>query len=413
MDILKAHASGSLHAYLNNKEFDDGVKLTLKYALHPHITFGVTTPELTDESSPLGQTDFHLLDRLAARELTGLAAIAAVYEKAKNNKLFSAVVNKALRIGLGPATVNKYYPGLIPSFSQEKAKPYKAGMDLRGYSMEVKLDGARITTIVSGSEVTFLTSGGLPIELPHIKKTLLYIKDGMYDGELIFDKGSVIDRPKINGMITSLVASNKKGLPAYLPEPDRISLVLFDYLTPKEMSAQRSQASLMSRRLALKEYLGAIGIREEFTPGEIPSGNVCLYHELGTVYSESDIDSAFYALTDKGFEGLVMKPMSSIYTFKRACWIKRKNVKDADLLCVGVEEGEGLREGMIGALICEGTVEGVKVKVKVAGLSEADWTKPAEYYIGEIIEILYESVSVNNSLTLPRFSRVRHDKRKA
>ena len=96
--------------------------------------------------------------------------------------------------------------------------------------------------------------------------------------------------------------------------------------------------------------------------------------------------------------------------------MKIKETKTADLTCHNWEPGTGKLEGLIGALVCTGEVDGKEVVVKVAGLTVVRASAPFETtYAGRTIEVKYNAVIQDSktkkySLFLPRFSCVRFDK---
>jgi len=87
-----------------------------------------------------------------------------------------------------------------------------------------------------------------------------------------------------------------------------------------------------------------------------------------------ELNNLFTNTINQGQEGLMLKKWDSLYSFKRSnAWLKLKPVLDADLTCVDIIEGEGKYKGMVGALACEGFVDGTFVKVKVgSGLTDMD-----------------------------------------
>lgn len=113
-------------------------------------------------------------------------------------------------------------------------------------------------------------------------------------------------------------------------------------------------------------------------------------------------------LVNDGWEGLMCVEPDSLYTpGKRGNHIvKLKYRKTADLLCIGVEPGEGKYKGMIGALTLKDS-EGRVVSVG-SGLSDNDRLVNPQSYVGRIIEIEYEQIL--DTYIQPTFVCVRYDK---
>jgi len=135
------------------------------------------------------------------------------------------------------------------------------------------------------------------------------------------------------------------------------------------------------------------------------------------VHNVESVTALYDAALVMGYEGLVLKYPEHLYTFKRSKdWIKLKEVKDADLLVTGIQEGTGKYKGMIGALECSGHVEGKEVIVNVGtGLSDLERGMDDIEFLNEIVEIQYnavikDSVTGQWSLFLPRYITVRTDK---
>lgn len=85
------------------------------------------------------------------------------------------------------------------------------------------------------------------------------------------------------------------------------------------------------------------------------------------IISSAEADNHFHSYTALGYEGVMLRP-NGPYEFgehlsprthgmtefrSKNLW-KRKQWQDGEFLCIGVEEGQGKREGMAGALLLEG-----------------------------------------------------------
>lgn len=111
-----------------------------------------------------------------------------------------------------------------------------------------------------------------------------------------------------------------------------------------------------------------------------------------------------------GFEGLFIKTLGHLYLEGKRVnnAIKLKYRPTADLLCIGINEGEGKYEGMIGSLIL---MDSKNRLVNVgAGLDDFDRAKSETYFIGKVIEIEYEQIQ--DTYIQPTFKTIRLDKPK-
>ena len=121
---------------------------------------------------------------------------------------------------------------------------------------------------------------------------------------------------------------------------------------------------------------------------------------------------------DRGFEGIMVKPIAGVYECKRSSlWLKVKPFIEVSLTVKAVEEGTGRNVGKLGALIVEGTDGGKFIKTNVgSGLSDKDrqefWTDKNKL-IGQVVEVRADAITQNQdsqdeySLRFPRFLRFR------
>ena len=121
---------------------------------------------------------------------------------------------------------------------------------------------------------------------------------------------------------------------------------------------------------------------------------------------------------DKGFEGIMVKPVNGIYECKRSTlWLKVKPFIEVSLTVKATEEGTGRNVGKLGALIVEGKDSGKFIKTNVgSGLSDTDretFWKAKDKLIGQVVEVRADAITQNQnakdewSLRFPRFLRFR------
>jgi DNA ligase-1 len=119
---------------------------------------------------------------------------------------------------------------------------------------------------------------------------------------------------------------------------------------------------------------------------------------------------------EKGYEGLMVKPIESLYECKRsASWLKIKPIIEVTLMVEAIEEGQGKFIGTTGALVCEGVDDGVNIKVNVGSgltdeLRDAIWNNQ-EDVLHQLVEIRADAITQNEdgnySLRFPRFKTFR------
>lgn len=268
---------------------------------------------------------------------------------------------------------------------------------------QLKFDGVRLITKIRDDIPTFYTYNGSEVPLPKLKRQLFDARLGniMLDGEIITGGGRAGTRPKVAGMINSALHGNPIN-------EDILNLALFDSMHIKDFEDKCCADDYMHRYRKAHEY--AIQANKAGTYGIPLARNM----QVGSPKEVEELSEQLFA---DGFEGLILKPQYHRYVFNRSNkWVKIKEVKTVDLVCTAVTPGTGKYEGMIGALVCYGEVEGKIVNVKVgSGLNDNDRARSPEHYQHKIIEVKYNSIIQDNrtgewSLFLPRFVAIRFDK---
>lgn len=371
------------------------------YACSKQTTFGLKFAQMDIETlqEPTAD-DFVLLDSLASRALTGSEAREAVQKHCRTNGgLVKLICNKSLRCGVTTTTVNKVWPNAISVHKVQLAKEQPiAKVPLPCYA-ELKYDGVRITIVKEGRSVKFLTRNGNQVNLPHLTKVCLRSRrDWVLDTEVTYSSGKSADRTGISGEINSAM---KGGL----VQESAFVFNVFDWLPLAEFNQQICTKPYLDRRVYAMSALTDLQ-SEQF---KIATATECHTHAA--------INELFTAYLANGYEGLILKQPRAMYEYKRsATWTKLKEVLDADLTCVAIEEGKGKYLNMIGALVCKGEVAGKAITVRVgSGLTDADRCSPNDSYVGHTIEVKYNAVVQDKTtelwaLFLPRFVRVRFDK---
>jgi DNA ligase-1 len=262
---------------------------------------------------------------------------------------------------------------------------------------QLKFDGVRLITCIEDDMPTFYTYNGSTVELPALREQILQAQLGnmMLDGEIVFRAGSVNTRTTVSGMINSAIHGNRIN-------ERSLSYTIFDGMPLEMFKARKCDAGYKER------YSWTITAANQ--------AHLVIARNM-TVHSPDHVEELSAQLYADGFEGLILKPFDHKYYFSRnKNWVKIKETKSADLLCIDTTPGTGKYEGMIGALVCRGLVENKIVTVKVgSGFNDAQRDQAPSIYIDKIIEVKYNSVIQDSrtgewSLFLPRFVAVRFDK---
>lgn len=248
-------------------------------------------------------------------------------------------------------------------------------------AVERKIDGVRCVAVIRGGDVQLLTRNGNAISAPAVSAELAAFGDCVIDGEL-FAGGFA-------GTLSAVAGGDQSGL----------LLFAFDWLPLAAWDDGACSLTYADRVAVLRSVVTADAQRLRLVPYTV-------------AHTAVDVDAAYAAEVAAGQEGVVVKPLSSMYAFGRdASWLKRKPLCEADLVITGVCAGTGRNANTLGALLCE--FEGLPVRVG-SGLDDATrkriWRNPARY-IGAVVQVSYMERTASGSLRQPVFMRLRPDKR--
>ena len=255
----------------------------------------------------------------------------------------------------------------------------------------IKYDG-RHTTIVKHPDQTvqYFTSGGKMFEL--LDDQVFGFEDtpvGVYFAEMMGKgiEGRLGERVH-SGIQTTMFTNTGKGLFNRHNPTWRI----FDYVTIADYDCGVCELTYISRWSYLKD--------------KIPTSFLAYDMECLT---KAHWDMFHTKAVADGWEGTVCIDHQQHWIASKSrphTQIKRKDRKDADLLCIGVKEGTGKYECMIGSLELRDS-KGRVVDVG-SGLTDAERSAVPSTYVGKVIEIVYEQMM--DTYIQPIFVRVRDDK---
>ena len=346
---------------------------------------------------------FYTADRCAFRKITGNEAINemhTIFEKAtaEEEKWMRKILQKKLSIGVATKSVNKIWPGLVPTFEVSLAQKFelKRIKDMESVYVEPKLDGIRCFAIVENGEAKlFARSGKLISNFDGtIGAALGELGDGCYDGELMGEDFVALMRQAYR-------KDNAKIDDAYL--------TLFDYLPLEEWKSGDVTTSTKDRYTELKKRASNLDPWRTHGQREPIYVNVIARHEVPAKLE--DIMALHHVFVQSGYEGAMVKTIDAPYRFGRSYDVmKVKEFHDVDLPIIGLEEGTGRHEGRLGAVKIN--FNGVVVKVG-SGFSDEQreqvWSDQYNF-LGRIIEVRYQEVTPDGSLRFPTFVCFRNDK---
>ena len=403
LEIKNTAGSNDKKALLEANKQNELLKKALKYGLDPFTPFNIVkVPKVkTRLEFPLGELEswnefFKVADECASRRVTGNAAIDLVQAcfssvSEDNEKWMRKILKKHLAIGASTKTINKVFPGLIPTFEVALAQKFdlKRIGDRKHVAIEPKLDGIRCFTIVkNGTVQMFARSGKL---ITNFEKTLtpqfLKLGDGCYDGELMGQDFTALMRQ----------AYRKESV-----DTTGTYLALFDYLPIEEWESKEAKMPCHERYEVLLDKLSDSYVDLSLIQPV----------ERETVESDYDVIKEQHDLyASEGYEGAMVKFLDAPYKFGRGYEVmKLKEFHDVDLPIEQLIEGTGKHAGKLGSV--KVLFNGVEVQVGSGfsdELREAMWSDQ-ESFLGRIVEVRYQEVTPDGSLRFPTFVCFRNDR---
>lgn len=356
------------------------------------------------------------LSVLSTREKTGNAAIEFLTElfeqlAADDASVLERIIEKDLRCGVSQATVNKIWPGLVPTYPCMLASAYEEKLINRmdwPASVQLKLDGMRFNAIVRNGAVEFRSRNGKELNLlGHLEEEFLTLAGNdsvVFDGELcvVDADGKFMPRQKGNGILSKA----QKGT---LSEKEAacIHATVWDFIPYEDFMGGESS---MKYSLRLKTLVDTLKSKKKV------SRVTAVKH-----YNVADINQArdiFDELLSQGEEGIILKNLSSPWEDKRAKHqIKFKGELECDLVVVDWVEGTGKNTGRLGALVLQSSDGVVNVNVGT-GFTDEHRDTIDRSVIGKVVAIKYNSRIEDKktgieSLFLPVFIEIRDDKTQA
>ena len=374
-------------------------------------TFGIQKVPTSKKDGPgIKQEEFDdVLRKLEDRTLTGNEMRDVIQDLCNLSKMeewndwYRRILIKDLRCGVTHKTINKHSTMKVPVFEcmlADDSKKHEKKMTGEVY-VEPKLDGVRVITIcdVDKDEVKMFSRNGkelnnFPKILEQFDSMLDQMSESMvFDGEVMSDDFQTLMRE-----------IHRKGG----AKTDDAVLNLFDCM-PLEYFKEGS-------------YPYALNTRKELLQSFTYEPNISIVEFVAMNLDDDDGQKQFADYNrlciDKGFEGIMVKPITGIYECKRSSlWLKVKPFIEVSLKVVDTEEGTGRNAGKLGALVVEGTDMDKFIKTNVgSGLTDTDretfWKAKAKL-IGQIVEVRADAITQNQdtdnewSLRFPRFLRFR------
>jgi len=384
-------------AILKQNIDNDYLKMLLEYIYNPYKVYGIGKKAFKNIAA-LPETALNIFDLLdyLLENSTGTdkdkqfvnSFIAEQPEKYREG--YKRIILKDLRIGITAKTINKIFPKLIPTFTVQLAEPFEKFYN--NVACEVKIDGVRNIAVKQNGIVRMFTRNGKAVEgfndvMNDIKN--LPIDNIVFDGEIIGkDYTDTMNQLFAKG-------ANKKG-----------TYMIFDMITPEEFYKGESDFDYWTRKQ------GLIGLKKSINMQQF--NNLHFIEPLKIIEKPTieQFNELMSTVVLDGFEGIMIKPLNSMYKAKRSYdWQKLKPFMSDEFKIIGFEEGDGKYKGTLGKVLID--VDNVFVKVG-SGFSDAQrndiWLNQQQY-IGREIEVQYqERIAKTGSLRFPTVKSIRLDK---
>ena len=343
-ELKSTSGSNAKKAILEANRDSDLLKRVLRYGLDPFTPFNVVkVPKVTDRllcEDPEEErwlAFFEVADACVSRDITGNSAVAALHGvfsavPLEEERWMRKILKKHLAIGASTKTVNKVFPGLVPTFEVALAQKFeeKRLVGKVRVGVEPKLDGIRCFAIVEGGETLLYARSGKLISNfdSTIGKELSQMGDGCYDGEIMGEDFTALMRQ------------------AYRKESVDVSgsyLAIFDFLPLEEWKSRNAVMPCWQRYTELNERLQVYTTDSKYLKIVPRYNSSATYEEIKNLHDEFVLE---------GMEGAMIKDLDAPYKFGRGPEVmKLKAFHDVDLKVRGLQEGTGKHSGKLGSVL--------------------------------------------------------------
>jgi DNA ligase-1 len=279
------------------------------------------------------------------------------------------ILNKDLRMGMGVKTINKVFPGLIPTHDVMLAKLFERRRVKYPCFSSPKIDGVR----GKFRKGVFYSRNGHPYKgLDHLSKELASITEEL-DGELII--------PGITFQKSSGLIRNDFSTP-------NAEFHIFEIPTVKNNFMER---------LTMMDYIHLIGDRVKKVP-----------HKL--IHSEDELYEHYSLCRRFNFEGTVVKPYDYEYKGTRSYnWMKMKPKDNMDVKVIDIYEGKGKYKDQMGGVTVDFN-NGNNVGGGWSDRQRKDYWEDPSLIIGKCIEVSFMELTDDGNFRHANFECIRSDK---
>ena len=409
---------------LNGTEY---LKVLLNLAYDKYSTYRILQIEQPTSYLPIQPDTLEEFQKLAAKLATHTlgtneARLQVKAFLAKNSQegaeIYTNVLLRDLRGGFDEKTINKVFPGLVPTFNVQLANKVEEWEKIKfPVLVEEKLDGVRTLAVYDGTNVKFFSREGREFnECGVIAEQIKKLAPGLpfvLDGEFIAKKFNPNNK------------TCKKYETGNWPFNYGLSLVKTDDKTKEEVAEFLGYHvwDVLDYDYFMSE--GVRGVCEVLDVRKIRLSGLFLRHNFSfdnlfevanwICGKKQDVLDIFRKMRDLDKEGVMVKDLKAKYDFKRSnAVLKLKEFFNMDLRVVGAEEGAGKYAGKLGALVVADDEGKISTKVGSGFDDEERMTLWIDYLsgslVGKIVEVSAQEVTKDGSLRFPTYVGLRFDK---
>lgn len=373
INIIADLSGNSKQIFLRTQD----IKEYLLAAYDPYTKYHITGGKLGKGDMHFVDLTWEILHKLSTRELSGYSAQSVVNSitagmTPESSTLFHRILNKDLRMGMGAKTINKVFPGLIPTHDVMLAKLFDPEHLKFPCFGSPKIDGVR----AKFKNGVFYSRNGHPyLGLENLSDLLHGVTEDL-DGELIV--------PGVSFQLSSgLIRSND-------PTP-MAEFHIFDVPTVIAPFIERliiiDDIDMVFNSLFIKKV-----------------NHISLYEENGVM-------DFYQTCRNLGYEGAVIKPHDYVYKGTRSYdWMKMKQILSEDLVVKSLFEGKGKYKNQMGGAIVEFKGNPNKVGGGWSDMQRKEYWYEPENIIGKTIEVAYMEETDDGNMRHSRFIGFRPDK---
>lgn len=404
--IAKTSSTKQKEQILKDNADNELLQQVLEYCYNPSKIYGIAKKSLnkpTSIESPSSDI-FSILNWLQtvnrSSEVVDKVNAFLLRKEVDERELYIKIILKDLRCGISEKTILKVFPQLFYLHEIQQAYPMKESNQPKvgeWFALQEKYNGIRgsylsnLQSIISRQGISFK-------KLDHIIKEikLLFGDNIVVDGELIRNNKECLTDEENFTLTCSLVNSD---------DVDKTDIIfrVYDIIPISEFLEGQSKLKFRDRYKLMMTF--------EAKAKELGLKHLLFSHNLYEGTDQSKIQELLDKMDKEGKEGLMLYK-NDFYKCKRHNGIlKIKSFLSCDVKCIGIYEGEGKYEGMLGGIIVDykgndcGCGSGFSDELR-----KLYWSNKEEI-VGRVVQVKYKTESKNKqggvSMQFPIFQCVR------